>query len=59
MLMLYLIEGIPAAAQFLIMRLQLLDIAIALRALRQHDGGVLFLIDVARREKRRRRAIHR
>ena len=42
MLMLYLIDGMPAVAQFLISDLELLDIAVALRALRQHDGADAF-----------------
>ena len=37
--------------------LQLLDVAVALRALRQHDGRMLFRVDVAGREKRRRDAV--
>ena len=37
--------------------LQLLDVAVALRTLRQHDGGMLFVIDVARLEEWRRGAV--
>ncbi len=51
--MLYLIEGMPAAAQFLMSSLKLLDVAVALRALRQHDGAMLLAVDMAGRENRR------
>ncbi len=57
MLMLYLIEGSPTCAQFLISVLDLFDIAIALRTLRQHDRRMLLIVDIARRQHRRPNAI--
>ena len=57
--MLYLIDGIPRRGAILDEGLERFDIAIALGTLRQHDGGMLLAVDVARREKRRHRASNR
>ena len=47
MLMLYLMDGMPACAQLRIKVCNCFDVAVALRALGEHDGGMLFVIDVA------------
>ena len=52
--MLYLIAGMPALAQLRIDRLDVLDVAVALGALAQHDGRPLRAIDVAGREEPQR-----
>ena len=57
--MLYLIAGMPTLAAILDDGLDGFDIAIALRALPEHDRGPLCAIDMARRKERRRDAIER
>ena len=58
MLMLYLIDGIPASAQFL-MRVCNCSMSRSRSGLcGQHDGRMLFLVDEARGQKRRRDAVH-
>ena len=57
--MLYLMDGMPTFAQFRIDRLDVLDVAVALRALAEHDRRLLRPVDVARRKERRRDAVER